>query len=40
MFSHISISRIMDLIIGRQCWRPYIESWMSWTRDWDGNNEF
>ena len=39
MFSHININRIMDIVIGRH-WRSlYIESWLSWTRDWNGRSE-
>ena len=37
MFSHINISKIMDILIGRRCWHSYIESWQSWARDWNSN---
>lgn len=38
MFSKLKITRIMDIIIGRQCWHQYLESWMSWSKDWTGNS--
>jgi len=34
MFSNLDLSKIFDIIIGRQCWHPYIESWKSWAQDW------
>lgn len=39
MVSKLNISRILDLIIGRQCWHPYIDSYKSWAKNWTGNNE-
>lgn len=34
MFTNLTAKKIMDLIIGRQCWHTYIESWKSWSQDW------
>jgi hypothetical protein len=39
MFTNLTFKRIMDIIIGRQCWNPYIESWKSWAQDWTQNSD-
>ena len=38
MFSKLNFRKIMDIIIGRQCWHPYIESWKSWSQDHNRNS--
>ena len=39
MFSKLNLSKIFDVIIGRQCWHSYIDSWKSWSEDWARNSK-
>ncbi len=39
MFNNLTAKKILDIIIGRQCWLPYIESWKTWAQDWTKNSD-
>ncbi|MDC0336005.1 hypothetical protein OAN24_03800 [Pseudodesulfovibrio sp.] len=38
MFNNFNRNTFMDIIIGRQNWNNYLESWLSWSKDWTGNS--
>ena len=39
MFTNLTTTKILDLILGRQCWNQYIESWKTWAQDWTNNSD-
>ncbi|WP_281763210.1 hypothetical protein [Pseudodesulfovibrio nedwellii] len=37
MFSNLTASRIMEIILGSRSWLTYIDSFKSWSQDWNRN---
>jgi len=38
MFKNLTASRIMEIVLGSRAWLAYIDSYKSWSQDWNKKN--